>query len=326
MPGAVTIISQNEAMRSIMEHLRKVAPSDSSILLIGETGTGKEVFAEYIHRVSPRDTQPLVKIGLASVPSELLASELFGFEKGSFTQAYQTKKGLFELANHGSIFLDDIDDLPMEMQTKLLRVLESREIMRIGGDRPIPVDIRLICASKVDLRERVSHQLFREDLFYRINVVPVHIPPLRERRDDIPLLVEHFLKLYAPGKSLSFSPEALRALVQYNWPGNVRELRNIAQRVSIFAEEEIGLGMLPPEINQYSPLSSLLQSCAHCLNQGEFSLHEVVRCVEGNLIRGALEQSGGNQAEAARSLKMSLSTFRDKLHKLEDHPPGCEPA
>ena len=187
---SITLIAKNETMREMLFRLDKIVDSDSSILLIGETGVGKEIIAEYIHRTSPRSQRPFVKIGLSAMPADLLESELFGHEKGAYTSASHEKKGLFEIANTGTLFLDDIDDVPIQIQTKLLRVLESREMMRIGGTKPIPIDVRIITASKVDLKELVNKKIFRADLFYRINVVPVKIPPLRERRDDIPPLVD----------------------------------------------------------------------------------------------------------------------------------------
>ena len=232
MVHSLSLITRNETLRSILARVDTIAASDSSVLLIGETGVGKELFAEYIHRTSSRAERPLVKVGLAALPHELLETELFGHEKGAFTSALNEKKGLFELSDRGTIFLDDIDDFPLALQSKLLRVLESHEVMRVGGTTPIPVDIRLITATKVDLKELVNRGIFRADLYYRINVVPISIPPLRERRDDIPLLIEHFLRRFAPDKQLVPAEDALRAMVSYSWPGNVRELRNVVQRMA----------------------------------------------------------------------------------------------
>ena len=240
------VTTRNENMQAILARINTIAASDSSVLLIGETGVGKELFADHIHRSSPRRDKPFVKIDLSAMPHDLLESELFGHEKGAFTNATSEKKGLFELAHTGTLFLDDIDNVPQAIQTKLLRVLESREVMRVGGTATTPIDVRLITASKVNLKELVSRNLFRADLFYRINVFPVEIPALRDRREDIPILAEHFLDRFAPGKKLAVSPEAQRAFVNYNWPGNVRELRNITQRIALFAEAEIRLKDLPP--------------------------------------------------------------------------------
>jgi len=318
---SVSIITRNEKMRAILEKLRKVLASDSSVLLIGETGVGKEIFAEYIHRSSPRTSKPLVKISLAALPADLMASELFGHERGAFTNAVNSKKGLFELADTGSIFLDDIDDVPLNIQTKLLRVLESRELMRIGGTKSIPIDIRLISASKVSLKEMVKRQLFRADLLYRVNVVTIEIPPLRERRDDIPLLVNHFIKRFASGRKISISNRALQALIAYHWPGNVRELRNVIQRASLFTDGEINIKDLPDEFRNNHSLNSIVQACSVCFDKGDMTLSEVVDCVEKNLIIQAMSETKANQSDAARKLKMNLSTFRDKLkkYKLNGH-------
>lgn len=315
--NSLSLITQNETMREILARIDMISDSDSSVLLIGETGVGKEIFAEYIHRTSSRALNPFVKIGLAALPSELLSSELFGHEKGAYTSASTEKKGLFEIADTGSIFLDDIDDVPIDIQTKLLRVLESRELMRIGGTTPIPIDVRLITASKVDLKELVNRGIFRADLFYRINVVPIRIPPLRERRDDIPPLVEHFLKYFQPDKSISISNEAMRALVNYPYPGNVRELKNLVQRISLFVNGEINLSDLPTEIKNENPVETLIKACHKCYVDGQMSLDQIVHCLEHNLLNEALNKAKGNQSLAAKELGLSLSTFRDKIKKYD---------
>ena len=317
MSKSVTLITQNDTMRSILANLDKTVASDSSILLIGETGVGKELVAEYIHRTSSRSMQPFVKIGLSALPAELLESELFGHEKGAFTSASTEKKGLFELADTGSIFLDDIDDFPLHLQSKLLRVLESRELMKIGGHTSIPIDVRLITASKIDLKELVERGLFRADLFYRINVVPVTIPPLRDRREDVPLLIEHYLQRFAPDKTITVSPDAMRALIQYHWPGNVRELRNTIQRMSLFVTKEIGIQDLPKEIREENPIDYLLKACNRCFVDGNMTFDQITACLESNLIRQAVRQADGNRSIAAKALGMSLSTFRDKMKKYD---------
>lgn len=313
--NSLTLITQNEVMRGILSRIDKIVDSDSSVLLIGETGVGKEIFAEYIHRTSVRCQKPFVKIALSALPADLLESELFGHEKGSFTSATTEKKGLLEIANTGSIFLDDIDDVPLQIQTKLLRVLESRELMRIGGMKPIPIDIRLITASKVDLRELVDRGIFRADLFYRINVIPISIPPLRERRDDIPVLVEYFLKHFKPNNNLKISSSALKALINYSWPGNVRELKNLVQRIALFVEDEIQITDLPPEIQNENPIDFLVKACNKCYVDSKMNFEQIVSCLEHNLLKEALRKSMGNQSQAAKSLGLSLSTFRDKLKK-----------
>ncbi len=313
---AIAIVTRSEKMRGILTRIDTIARSDTSVLLVGETGVGKELFADYIHRVSPRGERPFVKIALSAMPHDLLESELFGHERGAFTGAGTDKHGLFELANGGSLFLDDIDDVPPTTQTKLLRALESREVMRVGGTTAIPIDVRLITASKVDLRDLVTRSLFRADLFYRINVCPVEIPPLRERPDDIPLLVQHFLDRYAPQKSLRVEAGALSALTGYGWPGNVRELRNIVQRLALFCEGEIRLEDLPSEIHDGQPIANLLRACERCHVEGKLSYTNVVNCLEATLLKRALTKVGGNRAHAARELGLSASTLRDKLKKF----------
>lgn len=321
--GSVSIITRNETMRILISRIDRITNTDSTILLIGETGVGKEILAEYIHKTSSRYTKPLIKISLSAVPSELLASELFGYEKGAFTGAREGRKGLFELAHTGSIFLDDIDDVPLEMQVKLLRFLENRELRRIGGSTPIPVDVRIISASKVPLEEMVKQKSFREDLFYRLNVIPFRIPPLRERRDDIPLLADYFLNHFSEDKKITFTPEAMSALMAYLWPGNIRELRNVIQRVSIFSTGEIRKEDLPPEIVCDTAIDRIINACKSCFLNRNMKLNDIVSCVESNLVFQALKKAGGNQSEAARMLQISLSTFRDKLAKYSIYPNRC---
>jgi DNA-binding NtrC family response regulator len=315
-PASLVVVTQSERMRAILDRLQTIAASGTSVLLVGETGVGKELFADYIHRTSPRRDRPFVKISLSAMPHDLLESELFGHERGSFTSAMADKRGLFELADTGTFFLDDIDDVVPAVQVKLLRVLEMQQVMRVGGSAPIPVDVRLITASKIDLEQLVARNLFRADLFYRINVCPVGIPPLRERREDVPLLADYFLRRFAPEKHLTLTPEAQQALRHYDWPGNVRELRNVMQRLALFAESEIGPADLPPEIGGNAHVERLVRACGRCIVDGQMSYTDVVACLETNLLRQALADAGGNQSHAARTLGLSLSTLRDKLHKF----------
>jgi DNA-binding NtrC family response regulator len=315
-PASLVVVTQSERMRAILDRLQTIAASDTSVLLVGETGVGKELFADYIHRASPRRDRPFVKVALSAMPHELLESELFGHERGSFTNAIADKRGLFELAHTGTFFLDDLDDVVPGVQVKLLRVLEMRQVMRVGGSAPIPVDVRLITASKIDLEQLVARNLFRADLFYRINVCPVSIPPLRERREDVPLLAEYFLRRFAPQKELTLSPEAQQALCRYDWPGNVRELRNVMQRLALFVEGEIRPADLPSEIGGNAHVERLVRACGRCIVDGQMSYPDVVACLETNLLRQALADAGGNQSHAARALGLSLSTLRDKLHKF----------
>src|SRR5512132_1998616 len=262
---SIAVVTRSEKMRAILARIDTIAQSDTSVLLVGETGVGKELFADYIHRISPRAERPLIKIALSAMPHELLESELFGHERGAFTSAHVEKRGLFELADGGTLFLDDIDDVPPTVQSKLLRVLESRQVMRVGGTTTIPIDVRIISASKVDLKELVSRQLFRADLLYRINVCPVEIPPLRERREDVPLLIEHFLRRFVPDRSFAISDAAERLMLAYEWPGNVRELRNVAQQIALFAKGEVKPEHLPAELREGHPVELLTKACSRCL-------------------------------------------------------------
>lgn len=312
---SITILTQSQKMIELITKVDQIVQSDSSVLLIGETGVGKELFAEYIHHTSLRQMQPFIKIGLSALPPELLESELFGYEKGAFTSAGNEKKGLFELADSGSIFLDDIDDFPLHLQSKLLRVLESRELMRIGGQISIPINVRLITASKKNLHDLVEKGTFRSDLYYRINVVPIEIPPLRERSEDVPLLIEYFLKKFAPEKTIKIDNQALKKLIFYSWPGNVRELRNVVQRLSLFVQDEIKVKDLPIEIREENPMNTLTKACHLCLNNENMTFEEVVNCLERNLIEQTLKNVNMNKASAAKVLKMNYSTFRDKLKK-----------
>jgi transcriptional regulator with GAF, ATPase, and Fis domain len=325
MPGTYTLslVAQSPIMRSVLAQVDTIAASESSLLLIGETGVGKELIAEYTHRSSPRRDRPLVKVGLAALPPELLESELFGHERGAYTSASSEKKGLFEMAETGTIFLDDIDDFPLVLQSKLLRVLDAGEILRVGGTRPIPIDVRLVTATKVDLKNLVDRGLFRSDLYYRINVVPISIPPLRERREDIPQMVAHFLRRYVPNREVRVRDDAMRMLQEYAWPGNVRELRNVVQRIALFANDEICPTDLPVEIRHDTPVNLFVKACSRCFADDGMSFEQVITCLEMNLLQQAMQQTRGNRSHAARLLGMNLSTFRDKLkkHSLDDARP-----
>jgi DNA-binding NtrC family response regulator len=315
-PTSLVVVTQNERLRGILDRVRTIAASDTSVLLVGETGVGKELFADYVHRASARYDRPFVKISLSAMPHDLLESELFGHERGAFTSAIADKRGLFEIAHTGTFFLDDIDDVAPHVQVKLLRVLEMGQVMRVGGSAPIPVDVRLITASKIDLEQLVARNLFRADLFYRINVCPIVIPPLRERREDVPLLAGHFLRRFAPHKVLTLTDEARDALCHYDWPGNVRELRNVMQRLALFVEGDVRVADLPPEIGGTAHVERLVKACGRCIVDGRMSYNDVVACLETNLLRQALADAQGNRSHAARALGLSLSTLRDKLRKF----------
>jgi len=311
-------------MLDLIERINRIADSDISVLLIGETGVGKEVFTDYIHHLSQRGQYPLVKIGLATLPPDLLESELFGFEKGSFTNADHSKKGMFELADKGTLFLDDIDDSPLNVQSKLLRAIEAEEIRHIGGTRPIPIDVRLVCASKVELKDLVEKKLFRQDLYYRINVVELRIPPLRERKNDIPLLVKHFVKRYKPHENLDVSDDVMELFMNYDWPGNVRELRNVVQRSALFAEKTINMKDLPDRFKENDMIDNIVKSCKVCFDSGNMSYKELLNCIETRLLADAINKSDGNQSSAAKTLGMKLSTFRDRIKKLDISTPSSD--
>lgn len=309
------IVTQNRRMMELLKNMERIATSDYSVLLIGESGVGKELFAEYLHRKSNRNHQPLIKVAPSAIPPDLFESELFGHEKGAFTGSIYEKKGLFEMANKGTIFLDDIDDFPVYLQVKLLRVLESREIRRIGAQNPIPLDFRLITSSKIDLTKLVFQEKFRLDLYYRICILPIEIPALRERSDDIPLLVKHFLNLYEPERNIVVSDEAIEVLKRYPWPGNVRELRNSIQRIVLFTNGNIILEDLPEEILKNQPLKNIFINFDLCPINMNMNFEEVMGYIESHLLKQALIYSKGNKTHAARILGLSLSTFRDKIRK-----------
>jgi len=331
------MVGKSHSMQEVFRLIRTVAPSDSTVLLQGETGTGKELAAYAIHELSHRRNGPFVKVSCAALSRELLESELFGHVKGAFTSAVRDKPGKFELADGGTIFLDEVDDIPLELQVKLLRVLQEREFERVGGTRTLKVDVRVIAATKVDLLERVRRGLFRKDLYYRLNVVPIRLPPLRERREDIPLLVEHFLKHFGAEGKITISPEAMKLLMDYDWPGNVRELENLIERlVVVGAGPQVRPEDLPPEVRtpvrtgergpsleevlrrqkELEEMIRMLRAGTMELEIGTASFEEIVAAKERELIQEALRRTGGNKTKAAELLRMKLSTMRDKMRKL----------
>jgi formate hydrogenlyase transcriptional activator len=236
--GTSVIVGRSPALRRVLEEIERVAKTDATVLLLGETGTGKEVFATHLHELSARRTQAMVRVNCAAIPATLMESELFGCERGAFTDAVTRRIGRFELANRSTIFLDEIGDIPPDVQVKLLRVLEERQIERLGSATSVRVDVRIVAATHRDLEERIENGTFREDLFYRLNVFPIHVPPLRERREDIPALVWHFVEQNAKrlGKQVDvIPPENIARLQEYSWPGNIRELRNFVERAMIVA-------------------------------------------------------------------------------------------
>jgi len=300
------LIGESPPFRALMGRVAAVAPTDSSVLLLGETGTGKELVARAIHARSKRAARPMVSVNCAAIQPSLIASELFGHEKGSFTGALSQRLGRFELAEGGTIFLDEIGDLPQETQMALLRVLQEREFERVGGNQPIRVDVRVIAATNRDLGDAIATGQFRSDLFYRLNVFPVHVPPLRERSADIPLLVRHFLR----ARRQDMDGETLEMLKAHSWPGNIRELQNVVERWAILREnQEISIdeswfsGDEPrPGATRQAP-------------DGTINLRAHVEAVERSLIGRAMMAVGGNQSEAARRLGLSRGSLLERLKK-----------
>jgi len=302
------ILGESGRMQEVLSLVRRVAASDATVLIRGESGTGKELIAKAIHYASRRAEGPLVRVNCAALPETLLESELFGHEKGAFTGAQATRRGRFELAHGGSLFLDEIGDLPPHLQVKLLRVLQEREIERVGSSRPIPVDVRLLAATHRDLEALVKAGSFREDLYYRINVVTLAVPPLRERREDIPLLLDHFLSKFARanGKTIrGLTREARDTLLRYDYPGNVRELENLMERAVVLTRDEvIGRADLPLSVRETEPES------------GEATgLPAAVEGLERRMIRDALARADGVQTRAAELLGISERVLRYKLRK-----------
>ncbi len=330
------IIGNSAAMQSIYKTIGKVADSDITILIQGESGTGKEMVARAIHFNSGRLGKPFVAINCAAIPRDLLESELFGSERGAFTGASERKQGKFEQANQGTIFLDEIGDMPLDLQAKILRVLQEHEVTRVGGTQSIAVNVRIVAATNQELQERVRQREFREDLYYRLNVVPITLAPLRERRDDIPELVRYFLdrtctELSIPPKQLT--PEAMALLARYSWPGNVRELENTIKRAVILSNDPMlteadfdGLqpeggetAMTPQDASLEAIVEAKLRSCLTGIEKLDKSdIHaKVLQQVERPLIRYILEKTRWNQVKAADILGINRNTLRKKIHDLE---------
>jgi two-component system response regulator HydG len=306
------IIGRSSAMISLLETVAHVAPSEATVMITGESGTGKELIAGVIHHNSPRKNGPFVKINCAAITETLLESELFGHEKGAFTGADHRKEGRFYQANQGSIFLDEVSEMPLTMQVKLLRVLQERELTRVGGEKVIPVDVRVIAATNKDLVDLKNKGLFREDLYYRLNVVSLEIPPLTGRREDIPLLAQHFLEIFVEKnnkKIKGFTPKAMDQLIRYDWPGNVRELMNAVERAVVLARtdylDDQGFSILQPSIQQPTPVLSDFDTIDN------ISLEDV----EKTAILRMLESVAGNKSEAARRLGITRKTLHKKLKK-----------
>jgi transcriptional regulator with GAF, ATPase, and Fis domain len=316
-------------MQEVFRLVDQVAPARSTVLITGESGTGKELIAKAIHEGSPRASRPFVTVNSSNIPSELLESELFGHTKGAFTGAHAAKKGLFEVADGGSIFLDEIGDIPPETQARLLRVIQEREFTPLGDIAPRRVDVRIIAATNIDLKEAVKQGTFREDLYYRLSVVPIELPPLRDRREDILPLAQHFINKYNEenGRQISghIAPDVLALLEAYAWPGNVRELENAIERAVVIAPgPEITRECLRPEISNPESVRASIRdgsSAATGIDIGRgVNFYDEVRRFEIDLIRRALEQTGGHQSRAARLLGMNATTLNSKIKTYNIDP------
>jgi DNA-binding NtrC family response regulator len=308
------IVGKSENMLRVFDLVAQVAPSRSTVLIQGESGTGKELIAKAIHANSPRKDKPFVPINTGAMPSELLESTLFGHVKGAFTSAIASKKGLFEVANGGTLFMDEIATMGMDTQAKILRVLQDRRFMHLGGIQEVQVDVRILAATNVDLRQEVREGRFREDLYYRLNVISVELPPLRSRREDIPLLSQHFLDFYSAENNLAqrkLSADALRALMDYDWPGNVRELENSIERGVVLSNGPIiNADLLPGHITGRSFQDALLE------HNPNASLFDILEDIERRIIMEKLERCNWNQTDAAEQFHIPLSTLNQKIKRM----------
>ncbi|MGA9799261.1 MAG: sigma-54 dependent transcriptional regulator [Terriglobales bacterium] len=308
------IVGKSEPMLRIFDLVAQVAPSRSTILLQGESGTGKELIAKAIHLNSPRRDRAFVPVNTGSMPPDLLESTLFGHVKGAFTSAIASKKGLFEIADRGTLFLDEIGTMSMDTQSKILRVLQDRKFMHLGGVHEIQADVRIIAATNVDLKQLVREGRFRDDLFYRLNVITVDLPPLRQRREDIPLLVDFFLTRYSEENERPrrrMTPEGLRPLLSYSWPGNVRELENVIERaVVLSSSQDVGADLLPDVIVGRGTPVPMME------HRGDASLFDIVEDCERHIILDMLEKCNWNQTEAAERFHVPLSTLNQKIKRL----------
>jgi len=322
-------IGRSEVMENVFRLVERVAPARSTVLITGESGTGKELVAKAIHEASPRATNPFVIVNCSNIPSELLESELFGHTKGAFTGAVAAKKGLFEVADTGSIFLDEIGDLRPETQVRLLRVIQEREFTPLGDTTPLKVDVRIIAATNVDLKEAVKNGTFREDLYYRLSVVPVELPPLRNRREDILPLAQFFIQKYAQenGRNIAenVAPEVLSLLENYYFPGNVRELENIIERAVVIAPtDEITVDCLTTEVRDPQAALERIRETEGTSADIDIArgvnFYDEVKKFEIDLIRRALDQTGGHQSRAARLLGLNATTLNSKIKTYNIFP------
>ncbi|MEM9194832.1 MAG: sigma-54 dependent transcriptional regulator [Myxococcota bacterium] len=323
--GRYDIIGQSESMKEVYGIIEKVADTPSTVLITGESGTGKELIARALHQNSARADKPFIRVNCAAIPRDLIESELFGYEKGAFTGAVTSKPGRFELADGGTLFLDEIGEIPSTMQVKLLRALQEQEFERVGGIKTIGVDVRLVAATNRDLQKDIAEGRFREDLYYRLNVVQVHLPPLRERTEDIPLLVSHFIERFNERLKKTVQgveADAMAKLIAAPWRGNIRELENVVERCLLFADkEQITIPDLPPEIRDGSaaPAQETLPGIGEPMPDGaglKETVREVTARLEKELIQRALAQTGGNVTHTARLLKISRKSLQTKMKEL----------
>jgi transcriptional regulator with PAS, ATPase and Fis domain len=323
-PELPYLIGEHPLIQKITALVRKVAGTEATVLIMGESGTGKELVARAIHAASARADRPFIPVNCGAIPAELLESEMFGHERGAFTGAIGQRAGMFQLANGGTIFLDEVGEMNPTLQVKLLRVLQDREVRPVGADRTLKVDVRVLAASNKELAAEVELGNFREDLFYRLQVIPIVMPPLRERRSDIPLLVRHFLEKHNRkrlGRPVEIAEEAMVHLWEYDWPGNVRELENLLERLVILSEEgHIELDHLPPSIRSFISEKKIPRPA---LGEEGLDLNSAVEEFENRLIEEALRRTKGNKQAAARLLGLKRTTLVAKLRRRKGLPEGA---
>jgi two-component system, NtrC family, response regulator AtoC len=317
------IVSQSESFKEIFQTVQRLSAFNTTVMITGESGTGKELLARAIHESSPRRGKPFIPINCGAIPESLIESELFGHKKGAFTDASRDKKGLFEEASGGTLFLDEVGELPLHLQVKLLRALQEQSIRRVGDEQLIPIDVRLISATLRNLEDDTRHNRFREDLFYRLNVVSIHLPPLRERREDIPLLVEHFIQKHSkrlgiPPKKMS--PDVMQILLAYEWRGNARELENCMERALVLSRgDTIEIEALPEQVTRDPSAPKAKEHSAPAFDESNLSIKQRTTALEIELIKRALEKTGGNRTHAAKILEIS---HRALLYKLKEYGLG----
>lgn len=316
--GFENIIGDSSALQSVYTLIDKVAPTDSTVLILGESGTGKELIANIIHYNSERLNKPFITVNCSAIPHDLLESELFGHEKGAFTGAISTKRGKFEMADHGTVFLDEIGDIDLSLQVKLLRVLQERAFERVGGTKTIKINVRIIAATNKNLEEEVGTGKFRQDLFYRLNVIPVQLPPLRERKGDIPLLCHHFMEKYCDKRKkpvLKISGEAMLAFTNYSWPGNVRELENLIERLVVLKENDTIVSSDLPKKLQCEE-SNFESSVGHEISSGNIDFNRRIEDFEKYIITNAIQSVHGIKSKAADLLNIKRTTLIEKMKRL----------